>query len=95
MYKRDRFFFLESTGQNEITPEATGPQCSLEYTAMAICEEDCDLTHLNKLSFSQSIEALCQGGTSDVVLYVACFSVSFYAVSLSVCLDDIYLGLGS
>ena len=30
-----------------------------------------------------------------MVLYVPCFGVSFCTVSPSVCLDDIYLGLGS
>ena len=37
----------------------------------------------------------CQDGTSDIVLYVPCFGVSFCTVSPSMCLDDIYLGLGS
>ena len=31
-------------------------------------------------------------GTSDVVLYVPCFGVSFCTVSPSECLDYIYLG---
>ena len=33
--------------------------------------------------------------TSDVVFYIACFGVSLYTFSPSVCLDDIYLSLGS
>ena len=37
----------------------------------------------------------CQGGTSDVVLCVPRFGVSVYTVSPFVCLDDIYLSLGS
>ena len=32
---------------------------------------------------------------SDVVLYVLCVEFSFCTVSPSVCLNDIYLGLGS
>ena len=30
-----------------------------------------------------------------MVLYVPCFGVSFCTVSHSVCLDNIYIGLGS
>ena len=37
----------------------------------------------------------CQGSTSDVILCVPCFGVSFCTGSPSVCLDDIYLGFGS
>ena len=37
----------------------------------------------------------CHGGTSDVVLYVPCFAVSFCTVSPSEYLGAIYLGIRS
>ena len=35
-----------------------------------------------------------QGGTSVVILYVACFGVGLCASLPSMCLDDVKLGLG-
>ena len=36
-------------------------------------------------------DILCNFETSDVVLFYHCFGVSFCTVSLSVCLNDVYL----
>ena len=77
------FFFLKEervicsplTNMEKNTPESNGPQCSLEHTAMYVCEEDCDL---KKLSFSQPIEALCQG------VFLMWFSMLLVLVSVSV-----------
>ena len=48
-----------------------------------------------RLSFSYIMKTYFQGGTSDLVLYVACFGVSFCVVSPSMCLDGVKLDLGS